>query len=121
MKKIWKGWCYLCGGLGIIVTILILIMTLMQSKKDKAFVKTELVPLANYVVEFRDSKGRLPTEEELKRLAKTNYENEAVWYYTNKPDFMKAWGTPGKDFVVGVWRGEWIQYYSSWDKKDFSE
>jgi hypothetical protein len=121
LKNIWKCWCYFCGGLGMVMLGIVLLATVKQSDKDQAFTKESLIPLASYVEGFRNSKGRLPTEEEFNSWAETNFENKAVWYYTNKPPFMKNWGTPGKDFVVGAWRGEWTQYYSSWDKKDFSE
>src|SRR5260221_8447348 len=110
LRKIWKGWCYFSSGLVIVVIILIFFASFKQSERDKIFVKEDLIPLANYVEDFRNSKGRLPTEEEFNSWAETNFENKAVWYYTNKPPFMKNWGTPGKDFVVGAWRGEWTQY-----------
>ncbi|WP_353568556.1 hypothetical protein [Haloferula sargassicola] len=93
--------------------------TLKQSRKDRAFVETELVPLARYVEGFRDSQHRLPSEDEFKRWADTNRENKAVWYFTERPSFMSDWGTPDRDFVVGMWRGEWVQYYRSWDGKSF--
>ena len=121
LKKFWKVWCYLCGGFGVVAIAVVVLLSFKQSEGNKVFAKENLIPLANYVEGFRDSKGRLPTEEEFNIWAETNFENKAVWYYTNKPPFMKDWGTPGKDFVVGAWRGEWTQYYSSWDKKDFSE
>jgi len=121
LKKIWKGWCYLCGGLGIIFVIAFALLASKQSAKDETFTKENLIPLASFVEKFRDSKGHLPSEVEFNSWAETNFENKAVWYYTNKPNFMRTWGISGKDFIVGAWRGEWIQYFSSWDKKSFSE
>ena len=43
-----------------------------------------------------------------------------VEYYPQKPDFVSDWGTPGRDFLVGAWRGEWMHYYQSWNGKDFA-
>lgn len=34
---------------------------------------------------------------------------------------MSDWGKDKFDFVVGKWRGEWNQYYRSWDHKGFND
>jgi len=121
LKKIWKIWFYFCGAVGILLMAIVAFTSLQQSDKDKAFTREHLIPLASYVEIFRNSTGRLPTKAEINSWAETNYENQAVWYFTKKPDFMKDWGITGKDFVVGKWRGEWIQYYSSWNKSSFTK
>ena len=41
-------------------------------------------------------------------------------YYPQKPPFVSEWGTPGRDFIVGASRGQWMHYYQSWDGKDFA-
>ena len=112
----------ICGVFGIAVVFSIL-KTSFEAEAEREIqyhLKKELVPMANYVSNFRDSKGCLPSEEEFNTWAETNFNNEVVWYYTNQPPFMKTWGVDGRDFVVGIWMGEWIQCYSSWAQKTFS-
>ncbi len=121
LRRLLKVFCYISGGFGIVILVIILAVVLKKFEKDKVFVQTNLIPLAEHVESFRVSIGRLPTEEEFNNWAETNFESKAVWYYTNKPDFMKDWGLQGKDFVVGTWRGEWVEYYRSWDKKAFTQ
>ena len=74
-----------------------------------------------FIERYQQTNNCFPTENEVQAWAKVNLNDMAIWFYTNKPDILKTWGTDGKDYVVGVWRGEWIQYYSSWDKKSFSQ
>ncbi|HEV2693126.1 MAG TPA: hypothetical protein VG347_09555 [Verrucomicrobiae bacterium] len=118
-RLIWRWWAYFCGVVVLLLICLYVVATLKQSRKDKVFTEAELVPLASYVETFRDSQHRLPSDAEFQAWASTNRENKAVWYYTKKPSFMSDWGSPGRDFVVGAWRGEWTEYYRSWDKKTF--
>jgi hypothetical protein len=127
LKKIWKGWCYFCGGLAILAIFLILFGICVQSKIDRTFVRKNLIPAVNYVESFRDSKGRLPTQQEFESWNGTNFSNgnKPILYYPNKPDFMNDWGVSGRDFLVGAeiggFGGAGFHYYRSWDKKDFSE
>ena len=88
-----------------------------QHAKDKQFVREELLPLADHIEQFRINTGRLPTDEEFKIWD----QGSAKLYYRHKPDFCSSWGEDGKDFLVGAWRGEWFEYYQSWDKKTFTE
>src|ERR1039458_5353390 len=118
-RSIWRWWAYFCGVVVLLVICLLVLVTLKQSRKDKAFTEAQLVPLASYVEAFRDSQHRLPSDAEFQAWASTNCENKAVWYYQTKPAFMSDWGSPARDFIVGAWRGEWVQYYRSWDKKTF--
>ena len=88
-----------------------------QHAKDKQFVQEELQPLAAHIEQFRADNGRLPTDDEFKIWD----HGFAKLYYSHKPDFCDSWGEDGRDFLIGVWRGEWFEYYQSWDKKTFSE
>jgi hypothetical protein len=84
------------------------------------FVSAKLLPLAQFVENFQIKNGRLPTNEEFEEWSNDHFSQQGAWYYYEKPIFMNQWGIPGKDFVVGAWRGEWIEYYQSWDKKSFA-
>jgi len=121
LKKTWKGWCYFCGTF--VLSLLIFAVfyeTFKSEEREKDFVKTNLLPLANYVEIFQKVHGQLPTEKEFNSWAETNFENKAIEYYPCKPDFMWDWGNPEKDFVVGIWNGDEMLYYRSWSKKTFT-
>jgi len=53
-------------------------MRAFKSQKDEDyFIKTDLLPLANYVEDFHKAHGQLPTEKEFNSWAETNFENQA--------------------------------------------
>jgi hypothetical protein len=116
-RLIWKWWSYFCGGLVLLLIFFVLLGIRDQSRKDKAFADVNFLPLVKYVESFRDSQHRLPTEEEFKGWASTNREDKTLLYHLEKPSFMPDWGDPGRDFIVGVWNGEIIEYYRSWDRE----
>ena len=90
-----------------------------QHAKDAQFVREELLPLAAHVDQFRAETGRLPAEEEFEAWARVAYPDKSVFYYVHKPAFCRSWGAENRDFLVGIWRGEWVHYYCSWNGKDF--
>jgi hypothetical protein len=120
MKTLLKIWAFTSGVTILLLILFIASLSIKQVRKTKEFTGEHLIPLANFIEGFQSSNGRLPTDTELKNWTQT-HEEYAVSYFTNKPPFMDKWGVAGKDFVVGVWRGERFWYYSSWDKKSFSE
>jgi len=103
------------AGLGFIVFACVA-----HSRHDREFVDSRLLPLARFVVGFREAQGRLPTGVEFNDWAVKADDKVRVEYYPKKPDFVSEWGTPGRDFIVGAWRGEWMHYYQSWNGKDFA-
>lgn len=90
-----------------------------QRARDADWVQGSAMPIVDYVVTFRKDKGRLPTEIEFRTWSDIAYENKLIDYHSKKPDFIDDWGKEGHDFLVGVWRGEWIHYYSTWDDRNF--
>jgi hypothetical protein len=98
-----------------------------QIAKDKAFVKEQIVPAVNFVEGFKTEYKRLPTQEEFIKWEKEyNNENaESIYteYIRSKSeitgnDIHKFKNTDfSKDYAIGVWRGEWMKYYFSWNKK----
>ena len=116
----WRWWPYVCGAAMLSVVCLAAIAATRERSRDREFVQAELTPLAGFVTSFRDEHGRLPTDAEFKAWAEKNRPGRRVEYHSQKPGFVPEWGTPGKDFLVGAWRGEWMTYYQSWDGKDFA-
>jgi hypothetical protein len=94
--------------------------TIKQHTKDRQFVRDNLLPMARHVEEVRRTTGRLPTDDEFKAWADATYTNKMIVYYQHRPDFCRTWGRDGQAFLVGTWRGEWVQYYCSWNGKDFA-
>ena len=116
----WRWWAYVLGTSALLVACLVAVAVAHGRTRDRAFEQAELLPLARFVTSFRDAQGRLPTEAEFKEWAGKNRPANPVEYYPQKPGFVSEWGTPGKDFLVGAWRGQWMLYYQSWDGKDFA-
>jgi hypothetical protein len=115
---------YLVGGVGSLALLFAVVLFgafLYQQPRDREFVQSRLMPLVNHVESFREREGRLPSVEEFSNWAELEYENKALSYFPEKPDFLSDWGTPGEDFVVGAWRGEWNHFYSTWNGADFSD
>ena len=115
IKTIGRISLYGFAFIGFVVVALICTAIVKQQAKDKQFVREELLPLADHIEQFRINTGRLPTDEEFKVWDR----GSAKLYYSHRPDFCSSWGEDGKDFLVGAWRGEWFEYYSSWNKKHF--
>ena len=75
------------------------------------------------VREFQRQKARLPTDEELAalssalpvRLHRYEYHIEAS-KGSSDPDYPQNWPATG-GWVLSFWRGEWWEYYSSWDDR----
>ncbi len=116
----YRWWAYFCGSVLLLVVVLVLLALSRQKARDREFVQAELVPLAQFVTSFREAHGQLPTEEEFKEWTAKNRAPGPVEYYPQRPGFVSEWGTPGKDFLVGAWRGKWMVYYQSWDGRDFA-
>ena len=121
IKMIGRIALYGFAFIGFAVVALIGTGIVTQHAKDKQFVREELLPLATHIEQFRMKSGRLPTDEEFRGWYDNNPQMSAKLYYSHKPEFCRSWGDDGKDFLVGAWRGEWFEYYQSWDKKTFSE
>src|SRR5689334_17191381 len=101
--RYWRRWVFCCGAVAGLCLYVVLSIILKQERKDRAFIREELIPLAGFVESFRESHGQLPTETEFQEWAKKTYAGEkAVMYYCEKPEFMSDWGRPGRDFVVGA-------------------
>ncbi len=92
-----------------------------QRMRNHEFVRDHLIPIADYVVDFRTSYERLPSEEEFRKWSNAVYENKLIDYHIKRPSFVNDWGKDGHDFLIGMWRSGWIHYYRSWDGRDFPD
>ena len=118
-------WANVFGALGLVFALLVVLHFLLKPDMGGGTRTDEsrLTPLASYIVSFRDTHGRLPTVEEVKDWASKTHKDESVIYYPNQPaypynhGFLAEWGVSGRDFVVGIWRGDTGRYYRSWDEK----
>ena len=129
---IWTSfWCFL--GVSSFVD------TPKQIDKDNHFIQTKIKPAVNFTNQFIKDSNRLPTKREFYTWEREYYKDYSsdlnqkidslisdfatVNYIRHKSDivgndqskFQKADWT--KDFAIGVWRGEWMEYYYSWNKQ----
>ena len=108
-----------------------------QIKKDKEFVENEIKPCVDFVESFKTENSRLPNYREfftwerdyfkdytsdlkqeidslipgMGRIQYIRSENGIISNDVNK--FKEAnWKT---DYAIGVWRGDWMEYYFSWN------
>lgn len=87
---------------------------------------------ANYVDDFKAANTRLPTADEFNRWADTQpkkWPSVRIMFLETNPDYIQHrlyeryddidktenFGTPPDDeYIIGLWRGEWFEYYISW-------
>ncbi len=92
-----------------------------QRTRELEFTQQNLLPIAAWVETYRKANDGLPTEWEFREWADSEYENKLIEYYSEQPKFVNTWGVVGHDFVIGMWQGDWVHYYQSWDGKDFAQ
>ncbi len=117
---VWRWWAYVCGAVALSMACVVAVALSHERVRDREFVQAQVLPMVQFVTSFRDAHDRLPTDAEFKAWTEKNPPAGRVEYYPQKPDFAPGWGTPGKDFLVGAWRGQWMLYYQSWDGKDLA-
>ncbi len=109
-----------------------------QIKKDKEFVENEIKPCVDFVESFKTENSRLPNYREfftwerdyfndytsdLKQeidslipgMGRVQYIRSNYGIISNDINKFKEanWRT---DYAIGVWRGDWMEYYFSWNK-----
>ena len=110
-----------------------------QIDKDKNFVQTKIKPAVDFTNQFKKDSSRLPTNREfytwereyykdyssnlnqkadslISDFAEVNYIRHNSNILTDDQYKFKNvdWT---KDFAIGVWRGEWMEYYYSWNNR----
>jgi hypothetical protein len=109
-------WLYLAG--------LHLLEVPNQIAKDRAFVENEMMPLVEFIKSFKLKKSRLPTSEEFNKWTRDAMpEARGITYIRSLANVLgndknKFEGVDWtNNFAVGIWRGEWEEYYFSWNDK----
>ena len=105
-------------------------------ERDKKFIENNIKPSVNFVKNFKKTNGRLPNNREyytwrrefykdysidltqqvdslIPGLENKEYIRKLADAVSNDYDKFKNadWNN---DFAIGVWRGEWTEYYFSW-------
>lgn len=131
MIYLWLAFC-------LSTAVVMFIETPKQIKRDKEFSETQIKPSVNFVKKFKVTNGRLPNNREYytwQREFHKDYSSDLtqkidslipglgkISYIRNLQnvdvnDYKKFenanWNT---DFAIGVWRGEWTEYYFSWSE-----
>jgi len=117
-------WLILCLGIG----IRIFMDTPGQIEKEKSVIENELKPSVDFISNFKNTNKRLPTSDEFYTWENGYYNDSSteasdvtkISYITSKEDviiddqrkFENADWT--KDYAIGIWRGDWNDYYFSW-------
>lgn len=120
LKLIGRFVLYGFAIIGVAAVSLVAYATIKQQAKDRQFVRDNLLPIARHVEEVRRTTGRLPTDKEFTAWSEATYDNKMIVYYQHRPAFCRTWGKEGEAFLVGMWRGEWVEYYCSWNGKHFA-
>ena len=115
LKRIGKIAVYGFAIIGVAVVSLAAYATIKQHAKDRQFVRDYLLPIATHVEEVKRTTGKLPTDEDFTAWAEATNTNRMIVYYQQRPDFKE-----GDAFLIGAWRGEWVEYYCSWNGKSFA-
>lgn len=114
----------------------ILLYTPKQINKDKIFTEEKIGPAVNFVKSFQRANNRLPSNREFYTWDRGHYNDYtsalpqdsdslvsslgSVQYIRKKSDIVtddlqKFKGANwDNDYAIGVWRGEWWEYYYSW-------
>lgn len=82
--------------------------TPLQIKRDSIFIKEHIDPSIAVIENFRQKYRRLPTAYEFKRMKGMDTESLGDTEYTIQ-------GTD--NYQLAVWRGDWFEYYNSFNKK----
>ena len=118
IQKLLKLWfaIFLVIGVGS------LCMTPGQIEKDRSFVDTKLKPVVHYVDSFRKANNRVPTEPEFDSAKKIIPDIWGADLLPGKEDGLRDGAFPAnidwsKEYAIMVWRGDWAEYYYSWNKR----
>ena len=124
----------------ILIGVLAIQSTPKQIEKDKRFIDEQIKPRVEFIDSFRKLNNRLPSQKEFKiwqyRFLNHDYRkrplsdslineiesslmdgdyirNDSEMYDELKPYPKNIdWS---KNYVLSVWRGEWNEYYTSWN------
>jgi len=107
-----------------------------QIDKDKQFIEKEIKPSVDFIKNFKATNNRLPTNREYYTWQREYHKDYSSDLTQQVDSLIPGHGTKRyirklsdvanedhekfknadwtKDFAIGVWRGEWTEYYFSW-------
>ncbi len=107
-----------------------------QIESDKQFVEKEIKPSVDFIKNFKTTNNRLPTNREYYTWQREYHKDYSSDLTQQVDSLIPGLGTKKyirklndvvsddygkfknadwtKDFAIGVWRGEWTEYYVSW-------
>jgi len=136
MRRFLKILTFLWLAFWLFIGTVMFLETPRQIESDKQFVEKEIKPSVDFIKNFKTTHNRLPTNREYytwRREYHKDYSSDLTQQvdslipelgnkqYIRKlndvviDDYGKFKNTDWtKDFAIGVWRGEWTEYYFSW-------
>jgi len=125
-----------------IMAIDFLVQTPDQMEKDKRFISQYLQPRIDFVQNFSDAAGRVPSqneyidyqlkrdpsrvdpanEESLRRFGSNEFFTAAEKdrLLDELADQINVQEMPYEGWIVSAWRGEWSEFYTSWDNRYYT-
>jgi len=121
LKKIWKYWAALSGILCLFFITVIGYGIIKSEIKQKKFRRANLAPILNFIEGHKTKELELPSSILVEDFAKSEGIDFSIKYHISDPELTSHFGIIGEDYILGVWRGEWYEYYSSHNNKYFTE
>jgi hypothetical protein len=110
-----------------------------QMESDRIFIEKQIKPSVDFVKNFKSINGRLPNNREYYTWQREYHKDYSSDLTQQIDSLIPGFGTVkyirkltdvvsndfdkfknadwNKDFAIGVWRGEWMEYYFSWTGK----
>ncbi len=136
MRTLLKILTFLWIAFWLFIGISLVLDTPDQISSDKKFIKEEIMPSVNFVKEFQTNNDRLPNYREYYTWLRDHYKDYSSDLTQQVDSLIPSFGKHqyirklsdvvsndytkfkdvdwNKDFAIGVWRGEWSEYYFSW-------
>lgn len=146
MKIFLKILTFLWLAFWVFIGTVMFLETPKQIERDKLFVENEIKPSVDFIKNFKTKNNKLPTNREYytwQREYHRDYSSDLTQQFDSlipgfgtrqyirklndvvNDDYGKFKNADWtKDFAIGVWRGDWTEYYFSWsdsyDTNNFS-
>jgi hypothetical protein len=109
MRRVLPSCVFVAGLFLTLLSVLILGTSSNQIRKNKIAL-SDMQAVVQRIREFKTRAGRLPTEEELHHLGASGFRFGAP----PRGSAPELHAQPG-GWIIWYWRGEWSEYYTSWD------
>jgi hypothetical protein len=102
--------------------LVMIIDTKKQIQKDNAFIEDNIKPAIKFTENFVEENNRFPDKEEIGQSQLYFYLHTSGDSYENRnyPELIKGIIVPEKGYIVEVWRGDWSELYTSWNRKYYT-